>query len=115
MALEYKNVGFSLATTNVTNILTVDSQSRAIVKGLSLANEHNNNVDAHIYFHDSSDSNTSHVVYHKAVSADTTVYPLNGEPLNLEEGDSLKIQVDNAGTCAGMLSYALLNRSDENG
>lgn len=115
MALQYKNVGFSLATTDVTNILTVDSQSRAIVKGLTIANEHNNNVDIHLYFHDSSDSNTSHVVYHKQVSSDTTVYPLNNEPLNLEEGDSLKIKADNAGTCAGILSYALLNRSDENG
>ena len=115
MTIQYKNIGYTLATTNVTNLITVDDSSRAIIKGFTLANEHNNNVDAHVYFHDSSDSNTSHVVYHKAISSDTTEYPLNNEPLNLEEGDSLKIQVDNAGTCAGIISYALINRSQENG
>lgn len=114
MALQYKNAGYELSTTNLTTVLTIDAQSRAIVKGYTLANEHNNNVDAHIYFNDSSAS-TSFVVYHKEVSSDTTVYPLNGEPLNLEEGDSLVMQVDNAGTCHGIISYALLNRSDENG
>jgi hypothetical protein len=114
MSLQYKNAGYELSTTNLTTVLTIDSQSRAIVKGYTLANEHNNNIDAHIYFHDNSAS-TSFIVYHKQVSADTTVYPINGEPLNLEEGDSLVMQVDNAGTCHGVISYALLNRSDQNG
>lgn len=114
MAIQYKNQGFELNTTNLTTVLTIDSQSRAIVKGYTMANEHNNNVNAHIYFHDNSAS-TSFVVYHKQVSADTTVYPINGEPLNLEEGDSLVMQVDNANTCHGVISYALINRSDENG
>ena len=114
MTIQYKNAGYELDTTNLTTVLTIDASSRAIVKGYTLANEHNNNVDTHIYFHDSSAS-TSFVVYHKEVSADITEYPLNGEPLNLEEGDSLVMQVNNAGTCHGIISYALINRSQENG
>ena len=114
MAIQYKNAGYELTTTNLTTVLTIAADSRAIVKGYTLANEHNNNIDAHIYFNDSSAS-TSFIVFHKAVSADITEYPLNGEPLNLEEGDSLTMQVDNAGTCHGVISYALINRSEENG
>ena len=114
MALQYKNAGYQLSTTNLTTVLTIATDSRAIVKGYTLANEHNNNVDVHIYFHDSSAS-TSFIVYHTQVSSDTTVYPLNTEPLNLEEGDSLVMQANNAGTTHGIISYALLNRSEENG
>ena len=114
MALQYKNAGYELSTTNLTTVLTIAADSRAIVKGYTLANEHNNNVDIHVYFNDSSAS-TSFIVYHQQISADTTVYPLNGEPLNLEEGDSLVMQADNAGTTHGVLSYALLNRTEENG
>ena len=114
MTIQYKNAGYELSTTNLTTVLTVDDSSRAIVKGYTLANEHNNNVDCHIYLNDSSAS-TSFVVYHKEVASDTTEYPLNGEPFNLEEGDSLTMQVDTAGTCHGAISYALINRSQENG
>jgi hypothetical protein len=114
MTIEYKNAGYKLSTTNLTTVLTVDTFSRAIVKGYTLANEHSNNVDTHIYFNDSSAS-TSFVVYHKAVASDTTEYPLNNEPLNLEEGDSLTMQVNQANTCHGIISYALINRSQENG
>ncbi len=114
MAIQYKNAGYELSTTNLTTVLTIAADSRAIVKGYTLANEHSNNVDTHIYFNDSSAS-TSFIVYHAAVASDATVYPLNTEPLNLEEGDSLTMQVDNAGTCHGVLSYALINRSEENG
>jgi len=114
MTIQYKNAGYELDTTNLTTVLTIDASSRAIIKGYTLANEHNNNVDTHIYFHDDSAS-TSFVIYHKEVASDTTEYPLNGEPLNLEEGDSLVMQVDNADTCHGVISYALINRSQENG
>ena len=114
MTIQYKNAGYKLNTTNLTTVLTIDVSSRAIVKGYTLANEHNNNVDTHIYFHDNSAS-TSYVIYHKEVSSDTTEYPINGEPLNLEEGDSLVMQVNNANTCHGVISYALINRSQENG
>tara|TARA_E500000075_G_C6801395_1_gene226367 strand:- start:118 stop:462 length:345 start_codon:yes stop_codon:yes gene_type:complete len=114
MTIQYKNAGYELDTTNLTTVLTIDASSRAICKGYTIANEHSNNVDMHIYFHDSSET-TSYVIYHKAISADTTEYPLNGEPLNLEEGDSLVMQADNAGTIHGVISYALINRSQENG
>ena len=114
MTIQYKNAAYELTTTNLTTVLTINTSSTAICKGFTLANEHNNNVDTHVYLHDNS-SRTSFVIYHKAVSSDTTVYPLNGESLNLEAGDSLVIQVNQANTCHGVISYAQLDRSQENG
>jgi len=114
MTIQYKNAGYDLTTTNLTTVLTIDASSRAIVKGFTIANEHNNNVETHVYLNDFSAS-TSFEVYHREVAADITVYPLNGEPLNLEEGDYLTIEVDVANTVSGVISYALINRSQENG
>ena len=114
MTIQYKNAGYSLNTTNLTTVLTIDASSRAIVKGFTVANEHNNNVETHIYLNDFSAS-TSFEIYHKEVNSDITAYPLNGEPLNLEEGDSLTMEVDVANTVSGVISYALINRSQENG
>jgi len=114
MTIQYKNAGYDLDTTNLTTVLTIDASSRAIVKGFTIANEHNNNVDTHVYLNDFSAS-TSFEIFHSNIAADITVYPLNNEPLNLEEGDYLTIQVDNANTVQGVISYALINRSQENG
>ena len=41
MTIQYKNQGFSLTTTNLTTVLTINTSSVAIVKSISLTNEHN--------------------------------------------------------------------------
>ena len=55
MTIVYKNQGYALNTTNLTTVLTIDSSSRAIVKEISVANDHNNTTTVNYYFRDSSD------------------------------------------------------------
>jgi hypothetical protein len=56
MTIQYKNQGFILDTTNLTTILTINTSSVAIVKSISLTNEHSSNNLTEMYLHDSSAS-----------------------------------------------------------
>lgn len=113
MAIEYKVKGYDLTTTNLTTILTIDSSSRAIVKEISVANDHNNTVEVDYYFRDSSEG-TDYKFYHNKVAANSNDNAVHNA-LVLEEGDSLKFQAAGANFISGQISYALLNRSGENG
>ena len=113
MALQYKNQGFSLTTTNLTTVLTIDASSRALVKDASITNEHTANIIVEAYLHDSSAS-TDYEFFHKDQAKDTTQNMVNNV-LVLEEGDSIKIQANTAVVAKGVISYALINRSEENG
>ena len=113
MTIQYKNQGFNLTTSNLTTVLTINTSSVAIVKSIPITNEHSNKVLTELYVHDSSAA-TDYEFYHSEVSADTTVLGVQGA-LNLEAGDSIKAQVDVANTVKGVISYALIDRSQENG
>ena len=41
MTIQYKNQGFSLTTSNLTTVLTINVTSVGIVKSINLTNEHN--------------------------------------------------------------------------
>jgi hypothetical protein len=113
MTIQYKNQGYDLTTTNLTTVLTIDAQSRAIIKEISVANDHNSAVQVDYYFRDVSTS-TDFKFYHTKVAANTHDNAVHNA-LILEEGDSLKFQADNANKISGQISYALINRSQENG
>jgi len=113
MTIQYKNQGFSLTTTNLTTVLTINTSSVAIVKSMPITNEHNNKVLTECYIRDASAS-TDYEFFHVEVTADSTTRAVDGV-LNLEAGDSIKIQVDVANTVKGVISYALIDRSQENG
>jgi hypothetical protein len=113
MTIQYKNQGFNLTTTNLTTVLTINTSSVAIVKSMPITNEHNNNVETHAYIHDAS-AGTDYEFFHSELASDSTTKGVDGA-LNLEAGDSIKIQVDLANTVNGVISYALIDRSQENG
>ena len=113
MTIQYKNQGYSLTTTNLTTVLTIDASSRALVKSMPVTNEHTANIIVEGYVHDSSAS-TDYEFFHKDVAKDTTT-PMVESILVLEEGDSIKVQASVAKTAKGVISYALINRSQENG
>lgn len=113
MTIVYKNQGYALNTTNLTTVLTIDSSSRAIVKEISVANDHNNTTTVNYYFRDSS-AGIDYLFYHTNVPADSNDNAVHNS-LVLEEGDSLKFQASGANYISGQISYALLNRSGENG
>ena len=114
MTIQYKNQGFELTTTNIATVLTIDDSSRAIVKGFNVTNEHNNNVLVEAWLSDSSES-SDYEFFHKEIASDTTEFNIAGQSLILEEGDSIKVQCETANTINGVISYALINRSQENG
>ena len=113
MTIQYKNQGFTLTTTNLTTILTINTSSVAIVKSISLTNEHNSNNLTEMYLHDSSAS-TDYEFFHKNLVADATEQAA-GQVLNLEAGDVIKMQADTANEITGAVSYALIDRSQQNG
>jgi hypothetical protein len=113
MTIQYKNQGFFLNTTNLTTVLTIDASSRALVKSISVTNEHNSNNLVEMYLRDNSAS-TDYEFYHKSMTADQTDQAA-GQVLILEESDGLKFKAATASVVKGVISYALINRSQENG
>jgi len=113
MTIQYKNQGFNLTTTNLTTVLSINTSSVALVKTMPITNEHNNKVLTECYVHDAS-AGTDYEFFHVEVTADSTTTGVQGV-LNLEAGDSIKIEVDVANTVKGVISYALIDRSQENG
>ncbi len=112
MANFYKNQGFILGTT-LTTILTINTSSVGIVKSISVTNEHNSNNLTEMYLHDVSTS-TNFEFFHIDMAADSTEQAA-GQVLNLEAGDSIKAQAEVSGVVKGVISYLLIDRSQENG
>jgi len=112
MANFYKNQGFILGTT-LTTVLTINASSVAIVKSISVTNEHNNNNLVEMYLHDASVT-TNFEFFHIDMGADTTQQAA-GQVLNLEAGDSILAQAEVTGVAKGVISYLLIDRSQENG
>ena len=113
MTIQYKNQGYDLTTTALTTVLVIDSQSRAIIKEISVANDTNGAKDVDYFFHDASTS-TNYKFYHTKVPANSHDNAVHNA-LVLEEGDYLQFQADTANAISGQISYALINRSQENG
>ena len=113
MTIQYKNQGFNLTTTNLTTVLTINTSSVAIVKSINVTNEHNSNNLTELYLHDVS-AGVDYEFFHKDLTADATEQ-CAGQVLNLEAGDSIKAQAETANTVKGVISYALIDRSQENG
>jgi len=114
MANFYKNQGFNLTTTNLTTVLTVNTSSVVIVKGMNITNEHNNNVLVECFLYDSS-ADTDYKFFHANVDADVTEKNVCGQVLNLEAGDAIKAKSETADTIQGVISYLQIDRSQENG
>ena len=113
MTITYKVQGYNLTTTNLTTVLTINTSSVAIIKEIAVANDDNTAVQCDYFFRDFSDS-VNYKFYHSkpvANSHDNAVHNV----LILEAGDSLKFQADTSNVISGQISYALLNRSQENG
>ena len=113
MTITYKVKGYNLTTTNLTTVLTINTSSVAIIKEISVANDTNGAKDVDYFFRDFSDS-VDYKFYHTKVPANSHDNAVHNA-LVLEAGDSLKFQADTANAISGQISYALINRSQENG
>ena len=113
MAINYKNQGYDLTTTNLTTVLNINTSTVAIIKEIAVTNDDNSAHKVDYFFHDASTS-TSYKFYHTNVPADSHDNAVHNA-LVLEEGDYLQFQAATANVISGQISYALLSRTGENG
>ena len=111
MTIRYKSSTFDLTDTNVTNVLTCPADATIIIKSVQANHKTASNVDVDVFLHKSGGSavEISHSQLNKNFVNMVT------SSLNMEANDILKIQASSANTITGSVSYALIDRSQENG
>jgi hypothetical protein len=111
MTIQYKSETYDLTTTNITTVLTCPSNATILVKSFQASHQTASNVDVDVYLQKSGGSNVeiSHAQLNKSFTN------MISDTLNMEASDVLKIQAGTADTITGVVSYALLDRSQENG
>ena len=113
MAIFYKNQGFSLTTTNATTVLSINTSSVAIVKDIAVTNTGASPATLDMYVYDYSASTTYQFI-HASVQGACNANAAQ-TVLNLEEGDAILAQAFTVNVIKGVISYALLDRTGENG
>ncbi len=111
MTIRYKSDTYDLTTTNITTILTCPADATILVKSLQASHQDSSNVDVDAYLKKSggSDVEINHAQLNKSITN------MVSETLAMEASDELKIQADTADEITGVVSYALIDRSQENG
>ena len=116
MTIRYKNQGFKQTGTSKTTVLTCPTDGAIIVKSIYCANnDASSGILVNMNLVDSSDSSTEYEFFRDEVAAKSQV---NATPqgLNLEAGDAITVQAaTGSNKIQGAISYALLNRENENG
>ena len=111
MTIQYKSEVFNLTTTNLTTVLTIAVSAVAIVKTVQAVHDTASNVDTHLVLKKSGGSDTK--ISYEELNKSTSDMLKN--TLNLEAGDVIKMQAGTANEITGFVSYALINRENENG
>ena len=114
MSINYKNASVILTNTNMTTVLSTPVTAVAIVKSVYISN--NDSLLAVTVNCDLRDNSASSDVefFRDDIPAITTVNATQ-QGLNLEEGDAIKVQAETASKLEVVVSYALLDRQNENG
>tara|TARA_Y100001937_G_scaffold47639_1_gene66656 strand:- start:1142 stop:1492 length:351 start_codon:yes stop_codon:yes gene_type:complete len=116
MTIRYQNQGYKQTGTAKTTVLTCPTDATIIVKSLYCANnDASSAIAVNMNFVDSSDSNTEYEFFRDDVAAKSQV---NATPqgLNLEAGDAITVQAATGSSkIQGLISFALIDRSQENG
>jgi hypothetical protein len=111
MTIQYKNETFNLTTTNLTTVLTISVSAVAIVKTVQTVHDTASAVNTDLFLKKSGGSDV--IIGHEDLNKETVNMLKN--TLNLEAGDVIKMQADTANEITGVVSYALINRENENG
>jgi hypothetical protein len=111
MTIRYKSETFDLTTTNITTVLTCPSDATIIGKSLQISHQAGGNIAVDVFLQKSGGSDVD--IAHQSLSAgfDNFIKSI----LNMEANDILKVQADTANEITGVVSYALIDRSQENG
>ena len=111
MSIFYRNQTFDLTTTNLTTVLTISTSAIAIVKTVQAVHDTASNVNTYLFVKEVSGSDVQ--IGHETLNKNTVNMLTN--TLNLEAGDVIKMQAGTANEITGFISYALINRENENG
>ena len=112
MTIRYKSDTFDLTTTNITTVLTCPSDATILVKNIEAVHDSASNVDTDLFIRKSGAASDVQVA-HKQLNKETFNFAL--QTINLEADDILKMQAGTANEITGVVSYALIDRSQENG
>ena len=112
MTIQYKNETFNLTTTNITTVLTVNTSSVAIVKTVQAVHDTASAVDTDLFIRKNG-AGADVQISHDSLNKETVNMLTN--TLNLEAGDAIKMQAGTANEISGIVSYALIDRSQQNG
>ena len=113
MTIQYKNQGFSLTTTNTVSVLTANATSVVLVKQIQASN---GSVGALPLITQVTDA-TAAVTYrigNQSIAASSTTDIIT-KTLVLESNDILKMTGATKDEIQGIVSYALINRENQNG
>jgi hypothetical protein len=113
MTTQYKNQGFNLSTTGTTSVLTAPASGRCLIKQIQAHNGSTGAVNLVTQVTDTSATATFRID-NASIAANTTRQIIS-HTLVLEEGDVLKMTAGTANEIQGIVSYALIDRSQENG
>jgi hypothetical protein len=112
MTIQYQNETFNLTTTNITTVLTIPTSAVGIVKTVQAVHNTASNVDTDLLIRKNG-AGADVLISHEILNKNTVNMLKN--TLNLEAGDAIKMQADTANEITGVVSYALIDRSQENG
>jgi len=116
MTIQYKNQGYKQADVNKATVLTCPANATIIVKAVYCANnDASSAILVQMNLVDSSDSSAEYEFFRDDVAAKTQVNA-TPEGINLEAGDAITVQAaTGSNKIQGLISYALINRENENG
>jgi hypothetical protein len=112
MTIQYKNETFDLTTTNITTVLTISTSAVAIVKTVQAVHDTASAVDTDLFIRKNG-AGADVQISHESLNKETVDMLKN--TLNLEAGDAIKMQASTADEITGIISYALIDRSQQNG
>jgi|TARA_R100001440_G_scaffold6696_1_gene13566 hypothetical protein len=114
MTIQYKNETVTLDTTSVKTLFTCPTSGVAIVKSLLVANDHNSDVAVKAGIAKAAAPGVLFNFFQKTMTSDSSENFVSAT-LNLEAGDSINAQATVSNVVTGVISYALIDRSQENG
>ena len=110
MANIYKNAQFDLDSTNVVDVYTVPSNSRAIIQNIHTANVGAGNTEIKAFVYDNSVATSFQFAEH-TVNAGNSKSISDGSII-LEENDKLQLQAATADIFTGTCAILEINRED---
>ena len=108
MANRYKNANFDLTTTDVTDIYTVPSESRAIVQNIHVANVGAGNTEIKAFLYDNSATTAYQFAEHTVNTGNSQ--SISDGSIVLEENDKLQLQAASANVFEGTCAILEINR-----